>query len=198
MLITKSHRQKYSDNNLDNVAECLEHLSRALKPFSGVQDAEAAIALLLKAAGEDLVALLVKRVESPRDFWSGQVALPGGRRENRDRDLKETVIREVFEETGIDLRSDCSFLGVLETSTSTGRPVKVLPFVIFLERNVAITLERKELEEFAWARLDDFAQHRGTAKSSLGDVPAFLVNDYVVWGLTFRILDDFLRVLRSM
>jgi 8-oxo-dGTP diphosphatase len=183
---------------LDNVAECLEHLSRALKPFSGVQDAEAAIALLLKAAGEDLVALLVKRVESPRDFWSGQVALPGGRRENRDRDLKETVIREVFEETGIDLRSDCSFLGVLETSTSTGRPVKVLPFVIFLERNVAITLERKELEEFAWARLDDFAQHRGTAKSSLGDVPAFLVNDYVVWGLTFRILDDFLRVLRSM
>lgn len=182
---------------MDNVAECLEHLSRALKPFSGVQDAEAAVALLLKAAGEDLVALLVKRVESPRDFWSGQVALPGGRRENRDTDLKETVIREVFEETGIDLRSDCSFLGVLETSTSAGRPVKVLPFVVFLEHDVAIILEKKELEAFAWIKLDDFAKHKGTARLSFGEVPAFLINDYMIWGLTFRILDDFLRLLKS-
>lgn len=176
---------------------CLEKLSRVLKPFSVAQDAEAAVVLLLKAVGHDLAALLVKRVENPQDFWSGQVALPGGRRGIRDKNLKETVIRETFEETGIDLRSGCRFLGVLEASTSAGRHVRVLPFAVFLEHEVAITLERKELERFTWVKLDDLVKHRGIARLSFGEVPAFLVNDYVVWGLTYRILNDFLRVLES-
>ena len=180
---------------MDTFAKRLKRLSEALKPFSEVQEAEAAVALLLKAAGEDLAVLLVKRVESPRDFWSGQVALPGGRRENRDKNLKETVIREVLEETDIDLRRDCNFLGVLETSTSAGRPVKVLPFVVFLEHELSIKLEGEELEGFAWVKLEDLTEHRGTVKTSFGEGPAFLVDGYVVWGLTYRVLDDFLHIL---
>jgi 8-oxo-dGTP diphosphatase len=183
---------------LDSVDERLEKLSRALKPFSEMQNAEAAVALLLKADGQALSVLLVKRVENPRDFWSGQVALPGGRRESEDETLKGTVIREAFEETGVDLRSGCRFLGVLDVSASAGRQVMVLPFVVFLKHEVQIGLERKELEGYTWVRLDDLAKHRGTARFSFGEVPAFFVDGYVVWGLTYRVLDDFLHALESV
>lgn len=172
----------------------LEKLQKALKPTSEEQGANAAIVLLLRAAGEDFEVLLVKRVENPTDHWSGQVALPGGKRDENDEALKQTIIRETREETSVDLLRDCRFLGVMPASTSAGRRVKVLPFVVFLEREVSIGLE-KGIGGFAWVRLGDIGKGRGTARFSFGKVPAFLVDGYVVWGLTYRILDDFIRVL---
>jgi len=175
----------------------LEKLQKALKPPSEEQGANAAVVLLLRAAGEDFEVLLVKRVENPTDHWSGQVAFPGGKRDEKDETLKQTIIRETREETSVDLLRDGRFLGVMPASTSAGRRVKVLPFVVFLEREVSISLEKEELEGFVWARLGDIAKGKGTARFSFGNVPAFFVDGYVVWGLTYRILGDFIRILES-
>ena len=155
-----------------------------MKPILEEQDAGAAVALLLRVSSQDFEVLLVKRVENPTDFWSGQVALPGGRREVRDESLKQTAIRETLEETGIDLNHDCRFLGVLEASTSSGRRVKVLPLVFFLEREVSVRLNRSELEGFVWVESEDLIKHKVTAKFSFGEFPAYIVENYVIWGLT--------------
>ena len=169
---------------MSHVEEYLAKLSHALKPILEEQDAGAAVALLLRVSSQDFEVLLVKRVENPTDFWSGQVALPGGRREVRDESLKQTAIRETLEETGNDLNHDCRFLGVLEASTPAGRRVKVLPFVFFLEREVSVRLNRSELEGFVWVELEDLIKHKGTAKFSFGEFPAYIVENYVIWGLT--------------
>ena len=181
---------------LDHV-KTLEELSRLLKPAGEEHDADASVALLLKAVDRDLKVLIVKRVENPTDPWSGQMALPGGKRDAKDQNLKQTIIRETLEETNINLLKDCCFLGSMETLRSTLKPeMKILPFIVLLEREIPIKLN-EELEGFVWISLEELAQHGGTAKFSFGEFPAYIVGNNVSWGLTYRILEKLLRFLRN-
>ena len=151
--------------NLDD----LERLSEMLRSVSDEQDADAAVALLIRPANQGLEILLVKRVENPSDPWSGQMAFPGGKRDSKDENLKRTVIRETREETGINLGS-CRFLGV----TAVHEParmseMKILPYIVLLKHEQSIRLNPKELECFIWVSLEELAQHRQTAKFNFGE-----------------------------
>jgi 8-oxo-dGTP diphosphatase len=180
-------------------ADSVERLSRALKPVTDEQDANAAVALLLKPKNHGLNVLFVKRVENLADPWSGQMAFPGGKRDVKDANLKQTVIRETFEETGINLLSRCRFLGVLTALSSRPRPeLKVLPFVVLLEHEPLIKLSEKELEGFVWISLNEIIRHRGSARLSFGEVPAFVVGSIVIWGLTYRALENFIDVFQRL
>lgn len=173
-----------------------EKLSKMLNPVSEEQDADAAVALVLKTVNQDFKVLFVKRVENPTDPWSGQMALPGGKRDSKDKDLKQTVVRETSEETNINLLHRCRFLGVLETLRSTQRPdMKILPFVILLEHEPSIKLN-EELEGFVWISLEELVRHKGTVKFSFGESPAYIVRNSVIWGLTYRILERFINTFK--
>lgn len=180
-------------------ADYIQKLSRSLRPVTDEQNANAAVALLLKPERRGLSVLFVKRVENLSDPWSGQIAFPGGKRDAGDANLKQTVARETLEETGINLLVDCRFLGVLTALSSRPRPeVMILPFVVLLEHEPSIELNEKELERSMWISLDEIIRHRGSAKLSFGEVPAFVVGSIVIWGLTYRVLENFIEMLRSM
>ena len=174
----------------------IENLRKVLKPVSERQSADAAVTLLLKLSDKDLKILIVKRTKNPIDPWSGQMALPGGKRDAKDQNLKETVVRETFEETNINLLDRCRFLGAMEALRSTQRPeMKILPFVVLLEHEPSIRLN-EELERFAWVSLKELAQHKGTVKLSFGEFPTYIIGNNIIWGLTFRILEKFIRTLK--
>ena len=178
--------------------DSIEKLVEALKKTPEEQDADAAVALLLKPTDQDLEVLFVKRVENPADPWSGQIALPGGKRDPKDQSLKQTVVRETLEETNIDLLDRCRLLGTMKALRSTLRPEKrVLPFVFLLEHEPAIRLN-EELKGFFWTSLGELVRHRGTARLSFGEVPAYVVGNSVIWGLTYRILEGFIRILEGL
>jgi 8-oxo-dGTP pyrophosphatase MutT (NUDIX family) len=178
---------------------CIEKLLNVLKPISEEPHADAAVALLLKPTNHDFKVLLVKRVESSRDPWSGHIALPGGKRSARDQNLKQTVIRETLEETNIDLLDRCRFLGALETFRSTWRPkINVLPFVILIQYKPKIKLNIRELEGFVWLSLEELLQHRSAVRFGIKEFPAYIVGDTTIWGLTYRILDNFVGILTSV
>jgi len=175
----------------------IERLSKILRPASDEQGSNAAVALLLRLENADLRVLLVKRVENPADPWSGQVALPGGKRDAADLNLQRTVARETLEETNIDLHDGGRFLGVLPALQSRPRlDIKILPFVILLEYEPSIRLNERELEGFVWIPLEEIVRGRGSVKFSFGEVPAFTVGPTVVWGLTYRILESFIEILK--
>ena len=176
-------------------AEAMAKLPAILKPISDEQGANAAVALLLKCRRNDFDLLLVKRVENPSDTWSGQMALPGGKREPKDASLKGTVMRETLEETGIVL-GKCRFLGVLNAVRSEPKPdFKILPFVVLLEGEPKLKLNRAELETFIWVPYEEVVQSKAIVEFSFGKVPAYIFADAIVWGVTYKILSEFVEAV---
>lgn len=122
-----------------------------------------------------------------------------GKRDARDADLMATVVRETMEETGITLLRGCRFLGVLSALSSRPRPdLRILPYIILVEHEPLIKLNTEELEGFVWISLDEIIKHRGSARVSFGEVPAFVVGGIIIWGLTYRAAEDFIEVYQSV
>jgi len=176
----------------------IEKLAERLRPVSDEQGANASVAVLLSSIGGRLCVLLAKRVKDARDPWSGQIALPGGKKEADDRYLRETVIRETSEETGIVLDDTWRFLGVLPALHSIPKPeIKVLPFVNFKGQEPTVKLNKNELEDHYWVSIEELVASRRTAEFDFGKQPAFVLRGIVVWGMTYRILENLLCLLNT-
>ena len=177
----------------------LDPISTEVRAPAGVR--EAAVALLLRAPAapaEAGSALLIRRAHFPGDPWSGQVALPGGRADAADRNLRATAIRETSEEIGVTL-DPAACLGMLPVVTPShpGLPrVLVAPFV-FLASSEARPEPREEVAEARWVTLDRLLRRERTLYHPPGvpgttGFPAIdLGPDFILWGLTLRIMDTF-------
>ena len=154
-----------------------------------VNEAKAAVGVVFKRDNGELELLLVKRAEVPGDPWSGDMAFPGGKRGPNDNGLIETVTREVYEETSIDLSSG-HFLGVMDPVGSTAkRGMTVLPMVFLLDEQPEIRIN-EELAYHLWTPFQGLVNSRGKALvKNRYDTDVFHVGDDVVWGLTFRMLE---------
>lgn len=173
--------------------DTVERIRRMLKTQGDVE-VKAAVALLFRRADMDLELLLVKRALVPSDPWSGDMAFPGGKRGPQGEGLMETVLREVLEETGIDLNSS-SFLGVMDVFFSAVRPgMGVLPFVFLVNGYPEVRLN-EELTSYLWVPLGELKGSKGRALIKNFDVPVFHVEGEVVWGLTYRMIDKLLDML---
>jgi 8-oxo-dGTP pyrophosphatase MutT (NUDIX family) len=161
------------------------------------EDVNAAVVVLLKKTSLGFEVLFVKRAESPKDAWSGQTALPGGKRDPKDFEIKTTVVRETLEETKIDLLVGCRFLGTMEPLRSVKKPeVKILPFVVLQEREQTIELN-EELTEYFWMPLKELAEHEKIVTIDLKEVPTYTVNSHVIWGLTYNIIHNLVTLLSA-
>lgn len=122
---------------------------------------------------------------------------PGGKRDSKDKDLKATVVRETLEEIGINLLEGCRFIGAMEPLKSIQRPeMQILPFVVLQEKEQAIKLN-EELTEYFWTPLKELGNHKGTAKLSFGEFPAYIIENNIIWGLTYNILHNLLSLLSA-
>jgi 8-oxo-dGTP pyrophosphatase MutT (NUDIX family) len=174
-----------------------ESLLKYLRSEKELPEADAAVCILLKKRDIDVDILFVKRTVKPFDPWSGEMAFPGGRKDRRDKNIKVTLVREIFEETGIDLENRCRFLGTMELFRSTrNKKLRILPFVVFIEYEPSIMVNN-ELEWSVWIPLEDLIQHEGVAIIESKEVPAFIMENCIIWGLTYRILRKFIDQLQS-
>ena len=163
---------------------------------------EAAVAVLLApgtSGGLDL--LLIKRAEHPGDPWSGQVALPGGRRDPADGDLLATAIRETWEEVGVAVRPGwvVGELDGLRPRTPTLPPVLVRPFVFGLSAKPAVTLS-PEATAHVWVAMDELASGARRTEITIpgrdAPLPAYRVGSEIMWGMTERIITPLIELLR--
>lgn len=163
---------------------------------------EAAVALVLVPHPDRI--LLVRRVEREGDPWSGQMALPGGRRDAADDDLLATAIRETAEEVGLRLqRGDArAALDDLAPITPVLPPIVVRPFVFLLPAESPLQLNN-ELDHAEWVALAELADRsiwrgadlviRGATMRVMGyHLPAGLL-----WGMTERIVTPVIEAWRE-
>lgn len=161
---------------------------------------EAAVALVLRPR-DDLELLLIKRAEHEHDPWSGHMALPGGRRESEDRDLVATAFRETHEETGVPLKRVGTLLGALdELAPANPRLPRIViaPFVVGVPAETAASAVSYEVDAALWVPLAAL-RDPGAVSEILIELeegrrafPALRYQDYEIWGLTHRILTQFL------
>ncbi len=156
----------------------------------------AAVLVLLRPAGDGLEVLLGKRARRTEDPWSGQISFPGGHRHADDPSLLETALRETREEMNLDVRGKAEVLGHLAPRSPGNVPTMlVVPFVALAGAPVDAR-PGPEMEAAFWAPLADLppAWGRSTVHTRVGEltVPAFLWKGRVVWGLTYRILEELL------
>jgi 8-oxo-dGTP pyrophosphatase MutT (NUDIX family) len=82
----------------------------------------AAVAVLFKQGGEGPELLLIKRVSSPNDPWSGQISFPGGRWRFTDKKpVGGLSLRELEEETGIS-REAVSYVTAMRSVSPRNMP----------------------------------------------------------------------------
>ena len=146
--------------------------------------------------------LMIKRATFEGDPWSGHVALPGGRREPSDPTLERTVVRETWEETAIDLERDGRLLGCLDElapRTPVLPPIIITPFVGLVKFDVDIVAS-PEVAEWFWvdvaALRDPEVSREVVLELATGPraVMSFQHGAHTIWGLTERILRQFLSL----
>lgn len=158
-----------------------------------------AVLVLLRPAGDGLEVLLGERTRRSEDPWSGQISFPGGHRHREDPSLLETALRETREEVNLDLRGQAEVLGHLAPRSPGNVPeMLVVPFVAF----ASARLEPRpgpEMTEAFWAPLLGLPPTRGktVVPTRVGEltVPAFLWQGRVIWGFTYRILEELLHLV---
>ena len=196
MVTTDSRRSRF-----ERVRALLENAD-ATPPPSPDGFRHAAVALALRARADELSVLLMRRVDDEQDRWSGQVSLPGGHAETGDGDLLATAVRETREEVGVDLDASSELLGRLAALQARARggllQTWIHPLVFGLQREVSPSPGPEASETFWFplerarsGELDDTYHY--TEPGLVRELPCWSIEGRVVWGLTHRILSEFLR-----
>jgi 8-oxo-dGTP pyrophosphatase MutT (NUDIX family) len=142
--------------------------------------------------------LLTRRTEEVQTH-KGQISFPGGMREG-DETLQETALRETYEEVGI--RSACiELLGRFHDYESI-TSYAVTPFAGYLVEPFEVTPHEAEVAEVLAVPFGVFADPsrlRIEQMVRLGrvmDVYFYSYGRHQIWGLTARIIHDFLAEIR--
>ena len=164
---------------------------------------KAAVAVILREGVGGVELLFIRRAEHPRDPWSGQMGLPGGRVDPGDASPLVAALRETREEIALDLEALGRPLGRLSevrTHLPLGSvPHSVVPFVFAVEGDPQLK-RNEEVQEALWVPLS-FLQDRGNRRAFTWvrkglplPMPCYTFQGRVIWGLTLKIVDDLIEV----
>lgn len=161
--------------------------------------AVAAVARTAPGPTDDIELLFIERATKESDPWSGQMAFPGGRVDPDDADSNATAERETREELAFDISGAerIGRLDDLEGGRATNRRIIVSAHVYWVGDADPKLTPNYEVADTIWvpasvlldpASYEDFEFHRAPGSS----FPSVRVGPggKVVWGLTFRLVED--------
>lgn len=149
--------------------------------------------------GDEVGVVLTQRTEHLRRH-SGQVSFPGGAWEPHDATLRDTALRESFEEIGLE-PADVEVLGVMPDFGTVGSDYMIRPYVGRIPHPYEFTPDAHEVDRIIMPPLDLFADpaaRRTEIRERDGEqltVYFFDFEDAVVWGATARMLVSLVELL---
>jgi 8-oxo-dGTP pyrophosphatase MutT (NUDIX family) len=161
---------------------------------------EAAVLLLIYEVHSEPHILFTLRTHLV-ETHKGQISFPGGAADPEDDDLRLTALRETYEELGV-RPEDVEIVGELDDSPSISG-FMVTPYVGFIRGPVPYPFrpnrhEVAELIEVPLSHLMDRANVTEEVRHIDGRdlvMYSYLFRGHVIWGLTARILKQFLDLL---
>lgn len=135
---------------------------------------------------------------------SAQIGFPGGKIEPEDLTLKETAVRETYEEIGVEIAN----IEVLKQMTEIYIPPSnyfVQPYLGICKSTPQFFKQEEEVEDIIEVDLHHFIDESSVVSSVVEtsynkkmEVPAFKLNGYVVWGATAMMLSEIKDLLKQM
>jgi 8-oxo-dGTP pyrophosphatase MutT (NUDIX family) len=139
-----------------------------------------------------LHAVLTKRRDDMRRH-PGEISFPGGRAEAGESDLRETALREAYEEIGLPPEA-VELLGALLPTPTVATSYAIYPFVGLIEPGREWVISAREVAEVIELPLRTLLQGYGRRRLVRRGLPirtdSYLVNGTLIWGATARILAD--------
>ncbi len=133
---------------------------------------------------------------------SAQVGFPGGKLEDQDETIQDAALRETEEEIGISRET----ISVLKKLTEIYIPPSnffVQPFLGITRELPKFVPQEEEVEALIEVSLRDFmddgniiTQTLSTSYAKSIEVPAFKLNEHIVWGATAMMLNEVRELLK--
>ena len=158
---------------------------------------QAAVLILCYEKDNDLYFVMTERSNSLPSH-PGEVAFPGGKREKKDKNLKQTALREATEEISLD-PAKVEILGQLDPLESRFG-LSVTPFIGILKEKFELEPNPDEVADIFHLPLSFFKNNplikRGVTnfKGETFDTPVIIYDNHEIWGLTLAFTLDFLKL----
>ena len=163
---------------------------------------QSSVLMLLFPNHDKINTCLIRRPSAMRNH-GGQIAFPGGRTEPGDKDLRETALRESFEEIGTD-SSQIEIIGTLTPLYVQVSNFTIHPFIGWTEIMPRFNIDSREVDEIFIVPVERFLHHTAvqsravTTANGTFDVPGFYIDQLFVWGATAMIISEFNEVLKKL
>jgi len=135
---------------------------------------------------------------------SNQVAFPGGKAEKEDANAMITALRETHEEVGVH-PDDVDVLKELTGIFIPPSNFDVQPFIGLYKQPKPFVIQQSEVEALLEVSLTQFlledsviTKNITTSYAQNVAVPAFKLNDYIVWGATAMMLNEIKALLKQV
>jgi len=158
--------------------------------------------LMYPREGEVYIPLIVRN--DYNGAHSGQVGLPGGKKEEGDINLEDTALREAEEELGI-TRNDVQILGKLTDLYIPVSNFKVHPFLGMMGNEPQFQPDPYEVNQLIETPLRNLLnpELRKMKKIKVNkifnlDAPYYDLENQTVWGATAMILSEFMHILEDI
>ena len=162
----------------------------------------AVLALFYPDSKQETKLILILR-KTYKGVHSAQVGFPGGKVEKNDESLEFTALRETHEEIGVPMKH----IEVLRELTQVYIPPSnffVHPFLGISRTTPNFVKEESEVEEIIEVSLTQFIDENNVVTKSVStsynlniEVPAFKLNDHIVWGATAMMLSEIKDLLKQ-
>lgn len=183
---------------LDNLRNVLDQRVKQTIVLHDAPLSPAAVLVPLFQKGVEFHILFTKRTER-LEYHKGQICFPGGARHQTDRDLKDTALRETFEEVGVK-PEDVMILGELDSMGTVTSNFLITPYVGVIPYPYEFRVSADEIEsliEVPLSAMRDEKNYREEAYDLFGELLTGFVFEYqgnVIWGATARILRQLIEI----
>jgi 8-oxo-dGTP pyrophosphatase MutT (NUDIX family) len=161
----------------------------------------AVLAMFYPNKNNETCFLLIKRA-TYNGTHSAQISFPGGKIEKSDLNLKETALRESFEEVGIHPNS----VKIIRELTDVYIPPSnflATPFMGYTERRPDFKIN-EEVQKTIEVLVTDLLNDKSIASTRISNtymknnsVPCFKLSNHIVWGATAMMLSEIKELLIS-
>lgn len=180
-----------------------EHRQNDIAMFDPKNARKSAVMIVLFNDADDLKVVLIRRGKYV-GIHSGQIAFPGGRYEDTDKNVRNTAIREIEEEIGIKA-NDYSILGRLTDIFVPPSNFVVSIFVAYMHQKPKFKIDPREVDEVLVFSLDDFVREGAigqreffVASANTSTIaPCYLLDGAELWGASAMVMTELLDLLNT-